>query len=131
MVAMSVSLACSPHCSSFCAPTPSPILVANNLQITSLSSTCANIRIAGSDVVGDLLEESKTCHVDVVLSNGDDFAFDVPFTNRFKQCCCGSCVEGFEATWQAVDASAPPPLPDASPFPLIDASDASADVTDD
>jgi hypothetical protein len=135
MIAMSTSLACG-NCNVYCGgPTPTEILVANNLVITSLASTCPNVHISGSNVVGDLDDQSETCPVDIHLSDGEHFAFDVPFTHHFKVCCCGSCTEGFEAAWDTVDASAPAPPPDASPFPASDASDApsesSADVVTD
>jgi hypothetical protein len=123
MIGISTSLACG-NCNVFCGgPPPTQILVANNLGITSLASSCPNIRISGSSVIGDLDDHSETCPVDIHLSNGEHFTFDVPFTQHCKACCCGSCTEGFEAAWDAVDASAPPPPPDASPFPPSDASD--------
>lgn len=124
MVAMSASLACGTHCTSFCAGhAPAVILEANNLLVTSVTSSCSNIRLSGSDVVGDLRSGPETCHVDILLSDSNHFSFDVPFTNHINECCCADCVEGFDAVWQPVDASAPPPLSDASPFPPPEASD--------
>ncbi len=76
--------------------------------------------------MGKPLEASATCPFDVTLSNGETRAFDVPFTDHQKICCCGSCQEGYVSDWNMVTIALPPSF-DASPFPPFDASDAALD----
>lgn len=131
MLAM-LALACGGNCTGFCNnAAPTVILEAQNRLVTSVSSSCGNVHLAGSDVVGELLHEPETCHVEVLLADGEHFAFDIPFTEHIDDCCCKSCIEGFDAVWQTVDASAPTPLPDASPFPPSDAGDTGETSTGD
>ena len=133
MLTMSASFACGSLCTDFCCEhVPAVILVANNLLVTSVTSSCGNVRLSGSNVVADLSNVSETCHVEILLSDRSHFSFDVPFTNHIDQCCCASCIEGFDAVWDPVDASAPPQFSDAWSLPPNDAnSDASdADAPD-
>jgi len=127
------SLSCgSRRCTEFCSiHSPAVIFEANDILVTHFDSSCDNIHLSASRIIGELRNKPATCHVDILLADGEQFAFDVPFTQHIDECCCNSCIEGFDAVWQPVAVNALPPLPDASPFPPTDASDAAPDVVDD
>jgi len=136
MTAISASFACGASCNAFCgAPTESVILTTNGYLVSDFSSSCRDIKLSGSGFVltiaAPLLDHSQTCHVEAIVSDGEHFSLDVPFTSYEKQCCCGSCFEGYSAAWQTIAVNAPPSFGDASPFPPADASDAASPDTSD
>jgi hypothetical protein len=140
MTAISASFACGgPRCDSFCGNNlgQSLILTTNGYLVSDFSSSCPEIKLTGSGfdltISAPPLATSQTCHVEATVSDGEHFSLDVPFTSYEQQCCCGNCVEGYSAAWQAIAVNAPPSFPDASPFPPdanTDASDASQDASD-
>lgn len=129
LIALPTSVACGTHCVDFCAdaPTTSKILETNGLLVGVLDTSCTNFRLSGTQIIADMLDASKTCHVEITLSDAEHFSFDVPFTNHINQCCCASCTEGFAADWQMITAGSPFESVDASPFAPSDASDAADD----
>jgi hypothetical protein len=134
MTAISASLACQARCNDFCNESgPVDILEVNNLLVSSVTSSCNNVELSGNEVIGNLLDKPATCHVEIFVSDGEHFAFDIPFTVQ-PATCCGTTPTGFTASWNTVMVGFP--SLDASPFPPTDASDATpptdaSDATDD
>jgi len=124
-----VVASCGDHatCGDFC-HTAQPILV---LQVTgglipSVSSSCGNARLflADSfnlDVLADPLLQPETCHIDILVSDGRRFSFDIPFTQR-TVLDCSTCTEGYTASWQALFIIIPPTEFDGSFPPESDAA---------
>lgn len=106
-----------------------PILVlqASGALVTSITSSCANAHLVEDiegtelflDVLAEPIAEPKECHIEILLSDAEHFAFDIPFTKLID---CSTCTAGYIANWNAVFVSVPAPHFDGS-FPSPDASD--------
>ena len=97
------------------------------MLVTSVTSSCGNVHLVSDDLEADLkdvlaepLERPATCHIETRLSDGEHFAFDIPFTQPIE---CPGCIGGYSAIWQALFIDVPPPSFDGS-FAPTDVSDA-------
>jgi hypothetical protein len=88
--------------------------------ITSVASSCGNAHLFlvdsfNIDVLADPIHQPETCHIDILVSDGERFSFDIPFTQR-TVLDCSTCTDGYTATWQPLFIIVPPTEFDGS-FP--------------
>lgn len=112
-----------------CLPSPSLVLTTTGYVVVSATSSCISRNSgvtqfsSGSQVYVDTPASAVTCQVAVTLDDGEQIAFDVPFTTPGPTECCERFYKEDDAP---LVINAPPGY-----VPLTDAGvDASPDATD-